>query len=98
MQPASPGARQAASAAGAPGGASAARWSVMRRLFLSLVFFSFTAALAGGVIRLVEVDEMGEVAFSPQFDSTALSWWRTRAESLVDRSGSLPSTSDLLAR
>mgnify|MGYP006969358413 FL=1 len=56
----------------------------MRRAVLSLVLLTFTAAVAGGVLHLVAVDERGELTFEPLLDTTALSWWRTRANRVLE--------------
>jgi len=59
------------------------------KLLLTALFLLGTAALAGGVLHLVDVDEQGEVVFAPRVDARVLGWWADRAESLAESASTL---------
>ena len=61
----------------------------MTKLLLTALFLLGTAALAGGVLHLVDVDERGDVVFSPRVDAQVLGWWADRAESLAESASTL---------
>ena len=61
----------------------------MTRFLLVLGLLLGGAALAGGVIHLVEVDAAGDVAFAPRIDTAALDWWVDRAKSMVAKASTL---------
>ena len=61
----------------------------MMRFFLVAGLLLGGAALAGGVVHLVEVDEAGEVAFAPRIDAAAFDWWFARAKSAAESGSTL---------
>jgi len=61
----------------------------MTRFLLVLGLLLGGAALAGGVVHLVKVDAAGEVEFAPRIDSSAASWWLTRAKTVAESASTL---------
>ena len=55
----------------------------MTRFLLTACLLLGGAALAGGVVHLVKVDERGDVRFAPRVDQAALDYWTSRAKSLA---------------
>jgi hypothetical protein len=70
----------------------------MMRFLVVLGLLLGGAALAGGVIHLVHVDDAGQVEFAPRIDTTAFGWWMNRVQGAVESASTLDEAARLETR
>ena len=70
----------------------------MTRFFIVLGLLLGGAALAGGVVHLVNVDDTGQVEFAPRVDTAAFGWWMDRVQGAVEGASTLDEAARLETR
>ena len=84
---------QTASAVGAPGRIRAAgppgEGRGMKRFLVVAGLLLGGAALAGGVVQLVRVDDAGRIEFAPRVNTDAFDAWVVEVEATVDKASTM---------
>ncbi len=70
----------------------ALRAPLVTKFLLLSTFLLGVAALACGVLHIVQLDERGDVVFAPRVDTAVLGWWVQRAETLAERGSAVGET------